>query len=77
MQGKPAYLYGEAISFLSYCNDVSVDDIVSSINSFHDVNVKTSEVRNDMIEIKMELSYAQRVEMRVSMLFKHIFTAVL
>lgn len=30
-----------------------------------------------MIEIKMELSYAQRVEMRVSMLFKHIFTAVL
>ncbi len=33
---------------MSYCNDVSVDDIVDSINSFHDVNIKTIEVRNDM-----------------------------
>lgn len=56
LQGKPAYLYGEAISFLSYCNDVSVDDIVNSINSFHDVNVKTSEVRNDM-EVLMPRAY--------------------
>lgn len=56
LQGKPAYLYSEAISFLSYCNDVSVDDIVNSINSFHDVNVKTSEVRNDM-EVLMPRAY--------------------
>lgn len=56
LQGKPAYLYGEAISFLSYCNDVSVDDIVNSINRFHDVNVKTSEVRNDM-EVLMPRAY--------------------
>lgn len=57
LQGKPAYLYREAISFLSYCNDVSVDDIVDSINSFHDVNIKTSEVRNDM-EVLMPRAYA-------------------
>lgn len=56
LQGKPAYLYSEAISFLSYCNEVSVDDIVNSINSFHDVNVKTSEVRNDM-EVLMPRAY--------------------
>lgn len=56
LQGKPAYLYGEAISFLSYCNDVSMDDIVNSINSFHDVNVKTNEVRNDM-EVLMPRAY--------------------
>ena len=67
LQGKPAYLYGEAISFLSYCNDVSVDDIVSSINSFHNVNVKTSEVRNDM-EVLMPRAYGNIDEMIFKML---------
>ena len=67
LQGKPAYLYGEAISFLSYCNDVSVDDIVSSINTFHDVNVKTSEVRNDM-EVLMPRAYGNIDEMIFKML---------
>lgn len=67
LQGKPAYLYGEAISFLSYCNDVSVDDIVNSINSFHDVNVKTSEVRNDM-EVLMPRAYGNIDEMIFKML---------
>lgn len=56
LQGKPAYLYGEAISFLSYCQDVSVDDIIDSINSFHNVSIKTSEVRNDM-SVLMPNSY--------------------
>ena len=67
LQGKPAYLYGEAISFLSYCNDVSVDDIVDSINSFHDVNVKTSEVRNDM-EVLMPRAYGNIDEMILKLL---------
>lgn len=62
LQGKPAYLYGEAISFLSYCNDVSIDDIVDSINSFHNVNIKTSEVRNDM-EVLMPRAYGNIDEM--------------
>lgn len=62
LQGKPAYLYGEAISFLSYCNDISVDDIVDSINSFHNVNIKTSEVRNDM-EVLMPRAYGNIDEM--------------
>lgn len=56
LQGKPAYLYGEAISFLSYCKDVSVDDIVDSVNSFHDVNVEISEVKNEM-EMLMPRAY--------------------
>ncbi len=67
LQGKPAYLYGEAISFLSYCKDVSVDDIVDSINSFHDVNVKTSEVRNDM-EVLMPRAYGNIDEMILKLL---------
>ena len=56
LQGKPAYLYGEAISFLSYCNAISLDDIIDSINSFHNVNIKTNEVRNDM-EVLMPRAY--------------------
>lgn len=67
LQGKPAYLYGEAISFLSYCTDVSVDDIVDSINSFHNVNVKTSEVRNDM-EVLMPRAYGNIDEMILKLL---------
>lgn len=67
LQGKPAYLYGEAISFLSYCNEVSVDDIVDSINRFHDVDVKTSEVRNDM-EVLMPRAYGNIDEMILKML---------
>lgn len=67
LQGKPAYLYGEAISFLSYCNDVSVDDIVNSINTFHGVNVKMSEVRNDM-EVLMPRAYGNIDEMILKLL---------
>lgn len=67
LQGKPAYLYGEAITFLSYCNDISVDDIVDSINSFHNVNIKTSEVRNDM-EVLMPRAYGHIDEMILKLL---------
>lgn len=67
LQGKPAYLYGEAISFLSYCKDISVDDIVDSINTFHNVSVKTSEVRNDM-EVLMPRAYGNIDEMILKLL---------
>lgn len=67
LQGKPAYLYGEAISFLSYCKDISVDDIVDSINTFHNVSVKTSEVRNDM-EVLMPRAYGNIDEMVLKLL---------
>ena len=56
LQGKPAYLYGEAISFLSYCDSVSVEDIVDTINRFHDVDIKTEDVRSEM-EILLPRSY--------------------
>lgn len=48
IQGKPAYLYSEAISLLSYCESVSVDDIVDTVNSFHNIDVKISDVRREM-----------------------------
>lgn len=67
LQGKPAYLFGEAISFLSYCKDISVDDIVDSINTFHNVSVKTSEVRNDM-EVLMPRAYGNIDEMILKLL---------
>lgn len=67
LQGKPAYLFGEAISFLSYCNEVSVDDIVNSINSFHDVDIQTSDVRNDM-EVLMPRAYGNIDEMILKLL---------
>ncbi len=67
LQGKPAYLYGEAISFLSYCKNVSVEDIVDSINSFHNVNVKTSEVKNEM-EVLMPRAYGNIDEMILKLL---------
>lgn len=48
IQGKPAYLYGEAISLLSYCNDVSINDIVDMVNIFHNIDVKTTDVRAEL-----------------------------
>lgn len=48
LQGKPAYLYREAISLLSYCDDVSIDDIVDTINNFHSIDVKITDVRDEL-----------------------------
>lgn len=67
LQGKPAYLYGEAISFLSYCSDVSVDDIIDSVNIFYDVDIKTDEVKNDM-EMLMPSAYGNIDEMIIKLL---------
>lgn len=67
LQGKPAYLYGEAISFLSYCDNVSVDDIVDTINSFHDVDIKTEDVRSEM-EILLPRSYRNIDDMVLKLL---------
>lgn len=67
LQGKPAYLYGEAISFLSYCDKVSVDDIVDTINSFHNVDIKIEDVRSEM-EILLPRSYGKIDEMILKLL---------
>lgn len=48
LQGKPAYVYGEAISFLSYSNEVTVDKIVESISVLHNVDVNTSDVHVEL-----------------------------
>lgn len=67
LQGKPAYLYGEAISLLSYCKEVSVDDIVDTINSFHSIDVKTADVRSEM-EILLPRSYGNIDDMILKLL---------
>lgn len=67
LQGKPAYLYSEAISFLSYCEKVSVDDIIDTVNSFHNVDIKTEDVRNEM-EVLLPRSYKNIDEMILKLL---------
>jgi viroplasmin and RNaseH domain-containing protein len=48
LQGKPAYLYTEALSFLSYCPEVSMDDVVEANNSFHEVDITVTETRTEL-----------------------------
>lgn len=48
LQGKPAYLYGEAISLLSYCSSISFNQIVETSNAFHGMDIKPSVVRDDI-----------------------------
>ncbi|WP_326521350.1 ribonuclease H1 domain-containing protein [Faecalispora anaeroviscerum] len=67
LQGKPAYLYSEAISFLSYCESVSVDDIVDTINNLHNVDLKTEDVRSEM-EVLLPRSYKNLDEMILKLL---------
>lgn len=51
IQGKPTYLYGEAISFLSYCPEITIDDIVEANNKLQEVNLKISDIRDEMENI--------------------------
>lgn len=48
LQGKPAYLYSEALSFLSYCPEISINDVVEANNSFHEVNIKVDDTRDEL-----------------------------
>lgn len=48
LQGKPAYIYSEAISFLSYCKDITINDIVENISNFNKVIVKTDDVNIEL-----------------------------
>lgn len=48
LQGKPAYLCSEAISLLSYCKEISIDDIVNTVNCLHSVDIKPDDVRSEM-----------------------------
>ena len=67
LQGKPAYLYSEAISLLSYCNDVSMDDIVDTVNIFHSIDIKTSDVRDELRTL-LPRSYGNIDEMILKLL---------
>lgn len=67
LQGKPAYLYSEAISFLSYCNEISVDNIVDTVSNFHNVDIKTEDVKTE-IENLLPNSYKNIDEMIIKLL---------
>lgn len=57
LQGKPAYIFSEAISFISYCNEITLDDIVSSVNIVHNIDIKVSDVHNEL-EILLKNAYS-------------------
>ena len=67
LQGKPAYLYGEAISLLSYCDNVSIDDIINTINNFHDIDIQTDDVKSEM-EVLLPCSHKNIDEMILKLL---------
>jgi hypothetical protein len=67
LQGKPAYLYREALSLLSYCDRVLVDDIVKTLNVFHEVNIKIKDVRDEMKKL-LPHSYSNLDEMILKLL---------
>ncbi len=48
LQGKPAYLYTEALSFLSYCPEISLNNVVEANNSFHEVDIKVTDTRMEL-----------------------------
>ncbi|UAC48679.1 type II toxin-antitoxin system RnlA family toxin [Bacillus aquiflavi] len=48
LQGKPAYLYTEALSFLSYCPQISMTDVIEANNSFHEVDIKVEDTRTEL-----------------------------
>lgn len=48
LQGKPAYLYTEALSFLSYCPEISMTDVIEANNSFHEVDIKVEDTRTEL-----------------------------
>lgn len=51
LQGKPAYIYGEAITFLSYCNEITVNDLIENISNINRISVKTDDVHNELKNI--------------------------
>lgn len=67
LQGKPAYLFSEAISFLSYYDGISVDNIVDTINTLHEVDIKPDDVRSE-IEILLPYSHNKLDEMILKLL---------
>lgn len=51
IQGKPALLYEDCISYLSYCDEVTVNDIIKSTNEFHESDVEIKDVKYSIKEL--------------------------
>ncbi|MBR9648603.1 ribonuclease H1 domain-containing protein [Clostridium tyrobutyricum] len=56
IQGKPAYLYSETISFLAYCPQITIEDILDANNKFQNIDVKTDDIR-DELKVLMPTAY--------------------
>jgi hypothetical protein len=56
LQGKPAYLYGEALSLLSYCTDIPFDEIIKTTNTFHQIDTKPADIRAELTELLPQAS---------------------
>lgn len=67
LQGKPAYLYSEAISLLSCCESVSVEDIVKTVNTFYDIDVKVEDIRNE-VQVLIPNAYSNLDNMLIKIL---------
>lgn len=48
IQGKQAYLYCEAMSLLSYCPELTFNDIIETNNKFQNIQVNTDDIRNEL-----------------------------
>lgn len=67
IQGKPAYLYSETISFLSYCPEITIEDILEANNKFQNVDVKVDGIREELKSL-MPSAYGEIDDMIIKIL---------
>ncbi|EGT2205241.1 viroplasmin family protein [Clostridioides difficile] len=71
IQGKPAYLYGETMSFLSFCKDVTDEQIIKTTNNIHNIETSVDDAR-DMLKSVMPNTYG----VINSTIFKILYPAI-
>lgn len=67
IQGKPAYLYSEVISFLSYCPEITINDIVEVNNKLQNIDIKVDDIRKEIKDL-MPNSYGKIDNVIIKML---------
>lgn len=48
LQGKPAFLFSEAMSFLANYSEVTMEDVVAANNSFFEVDINVADTRKEL-----------------------------
>ena len=51
IQGKTAYLYSEAISFLGYCPDITIEEIIETNIKLQSIEVSNADIKDEMAEL--------------------------